>query len=59
MNADFLGDYIDANQARFTALSDAIWDTPETPLAANPLQRAAGRCAGAGRLRRDARRRQY
>lgn len=33
MNADFLADYIDANQARFTAISDAIWDTPETRFA--------------------------
>lgn len=33
MNADFLADYIEQHQARFTALSDAIWDTPETRFA--------------------------
>lgn len=27
---DFIERYIDAHQARFTALSDAIWDVPET-----------------------------
>jgi len=27
---DFIERYIDAQQARFTALSDAIWDVPET-----------------------------
>lgn len=27
---DFIDRYIDAQQARFTALSDAIWDVPET-----------------------------
>ncbi|GEM_PF-5137000 len=33
MNADRLADYIDTHQARFTALSDAIWETPETRFA--------------------------
>lgn len=33
MNADFLADYIEQHQARFTALSDAIWDNPETRFA--------------------------
>lgn len=27
---DFVADYIDQHQARFSALSDAIWDRPET-----------------------------
>ncbi|AXU97645.1 amidohydrolase [Erwinia persicina] len=27
---DFVADYIDRHQARFSALSDAIWDRPET-----------------------------
>ena len=27
---DFIDRYINENQPRFTALSDAIWDVPET-----------------------------
>jgi aminobenzoyl-glutamate utilization protein B len=30
MTAEFIASYIDRHQARFSALSDAIWDTPET-----------------------------
>ncbi|MBE5253469.1 M20 family metallopeptidase [Mixta mediterraneensis] len=33
MITSFIADYIDQHQARFSALSDTIWDTPETRFA--------------------------
>lgn len=33
MMETFIADYIDRHQPRFSALSDAIWDTPETRFA--------------------------
>ncbi|WNK53255.1 M20 family metallopeptidase [Pantoea agglomerans] len=33
MMEDFIADYIDRHQLRFSTLSDAIWDTPETRFA--------------------------
>ncbi|MDL4914739.1 MAG: M20 family metallopeptidase [Enterobacterales bacterium endosymbiont of Blomia tropicalis] len=33
MITSFIADYIDRHQARFSALSDTIWDTPETRFA--------------------------
>lgn len=33
MIESFIADYIEQHQARFSALSDAIWDVPETRFA--------------------------
>ena len=33
MMEDFIADYIARHQLRFSTLSDAIWDTPETRFA--------------------------